>query len=171
MRSITVFSMLMICSLYGSAQLINNLPTDQSGRLSFSEQVDISGTKEELHTQAKMFFASAFHSANDVIQVDDVATGTLSGRGFTQIYVKHKNMTITPRMWYTVTIQSGSDGMKYKITGIYFESDGIIITAEEMFSLAAFDSRPVRVKDLIRSYESEVLRVTDDLSRAITTHY
>lgn len=171
MKAITLLFILMLCSLYCSAQLIDNLPTDQAGRLSFSQHVDISGTKEELHVQAKMFFASAFHSANDVIQVDDIATGILSGRGFTQIYVKVKNMTITPRMWYTVTIQSGADGMKYKITGIYFEADGAITTAEEMFNMAAFDSRPARVKDLIKSYENEMLRVVDDLSRAITAHY
>jgi hypothetical protein len=81
MKNLLAILMLLTVSMPSIAQPTHPLPT-VDGKITFSEVVHVEGTsKDELYARARLWFAEAFRSANDVLQLDDKNGGVLLGKG------------------------------------------------------------------------------------------
>ena len=104
-------------------QVIDELPTDENGRINFSGVVQVdSVTAKELHLRSKQFFVDIFKSANDVIQMDDKEAGIIVGKGFNDIYIKILANPVAVQMWYSIKIQCRDGRYKYEIYDISFRN-------------------------------------------------
>ncbi|MFV0376908.1 MAG: DUF4468 domain-containing protein [Mangrovibacterium sp.] len=86
----------------------------------YSEVVEVSGkTADQLYASAREWFALTFKSANDVLRMDDSASGKLIGKGSTQVTEKYSTEGIVkvPMKidWYpSFTINIAFKDGKYK---------------------------------------------------------
>lgn len=112
---------------------IDGLPINESGRMVLSEVVECDATKDQLYSRSKVFFAEFFKSAQDVIQLDDKETGTVLGKGFSNINI---GLGIT-RMYFTIKIQAKEKRYRYSIENIYYQGYSLSnlpeIPAERMY--------------------------------------
>lgn len=97
----------------------------------YSEVVQAEGkTSQQLYTTAREWFAKTFVSANDVIQMEDPASGKIIGKGSNHIsesYVIGKGLTaiFTKLDWYpnyTLKIEVKDGRYKYELTDIKIKS-------------------------------------------------
>jgi hypothetical protein len=76
-----IMGMLAIVPAASWGQSASTLPTVDD-KINFSAVVPVEGaTKDELYARTKLWFANAFTSANDVIQLDDPERGIVLGKG------------------------------------------------------------------------------------------
>jgi len=149
-------------------QLIDELPKDEKGKLSFNEVIQLETFKQnQLYLNSKQFFADAFKSANEVIQMDDKESGIIIGKGFVDISAKMLTATFPVKMWYTIKIQSKDGRYKYEIYDIYFENypsyyvlpDGSSKsqTAEEMFDKNKFYKNNGQPKTQYQNFKTQMI--------------
>lgn len=106
-----------------NGQVIDELPTDESGKINYNGVVQIdSVSAKELYFRSKQFFVNTFKSANDVIQMDDKEAGIIVGKGFNDIYIKIVASPTALQMWYSIKIQSKEGRYRYEIYDINFKS-------------------------------------------------
>ncbi len=106
--------------------LINSFAQDKifpekEGKINYSEviQVDSGITKNELFTAARKWFANAYKSANDVIQMQDKEAGEIVGKGIvTGLYRIPLNPSVTVNVYHTVSITVKDGRYKYEITDL-----------------------------------------------------
>lgn len=93
---------------------------EETGRYSYQDVVSVEGVPDDdLYSRAKAWVATAYTSANDVIQLDDAAAGRLIVKG---------NFAITyylDRAWihHTLTVEVKDGRYRYTLTDFVFENE------------------------------------------------
>lgn len=107
------------------AQKLNDVLPLKEGKIVFSEAVVIDSTKKDvLYAKAKLWFANAFKSANDVIQLDDKENGIILGKGLFKDTEKVGLAGISNRTWkFTIKIQVKDGKYKAEIYDIDLTTD------------------------------------------------
>ena len=133
MKTIIIY-LLIFTPILSFGQLIDELPQDESGKLNYSEIVQVDNvSKDELYQRSKQFFIDELESDKDIIQLDDQESGTVVAKGFYDVYVGLTKY----QMWFTVKIQSKEGRYKYDIYNIYFrtypDDSGKTITLDDWY--------------------------------------
>lgn len=98
----------------------------KDGKIHYEEVVEVTASKNNLYSNAKMWFVDTFKSADDVIQMDDKELGVIIGKGFSDIYVDTKILgdisKTKTRAYYTIKVQLKENKYKVDIYDIYYYS-------------------------------------------------
>lgn len=100
---------------------VDKLPTDEKGHITYSGVVPVEGiTKNELYTRGKVWFARAFHSAQDVVQADDKEAGVLVGKGILVVETMYQSFYAyqqwEPRVRFLVKLSFKDNRYRYEFT-------------------------------------------------------
>jgi hypothetical protein len=88
----------------------------------YSEVIQIPGrSKADLYSNAKAWFAKAFVSANNVLQNQDMESGSLIGKGSTKVTVKNMGIQDAGHVLFTLEIRVKEDKYKYTISDFHHE--------------------------------------------------
>lgn len=120
-------------------KLLDILPI-KDGKVNYTSVVSVdSASKDQLYTRAKRWFAEAFKSAQDVIQLDDKESGEIIGKGAYQTsYQATFAMSLTTWVNFKVNISVKDEKYKYEITSFtvkYIKPSGS--------SIASADDTPI----------------------------
>jgi hypothetical protein len=164
-----VLILLLTVSITSNAQLIDELPKDEQGNLNFNEVVQIdSANKGQLHFRAKQFFADAFKSAQDVIQMDDKDAGILIGKAWSTIYIKVLANPVPIKMWYTVKVQSKEGRYKAEVYDISYSGDtGPSGYPEQMFDKKNYLKANGKPREVNEKYKNETIGTVNGLLDSI----
>jgi hypothetical protein len=143
----------------------------------FSEVVEVPNTtKDELYNRGRSWFAKAFKSSNDVLQMQDKEAGKLIGKGVVMI---HSNCTVCGMsgihptyegpVSFTIEMSYKDNKFKYDLTGFTHKAknSGGSLTNEKpdcggmVMSKKAWDSIKSQV-------ESDVVAMIESLKKAET---
>ena len=118
MKTIIIY-LLIFTPILSFGQLIDELPRDESGKLNYSDIVQVDNVSiDELYLRSKQFFVDELESDKDIILLDDPESGIVLAKGFYDTYIGSTKY----QMWFTVKIQSKDGRYKYDIYNIYFRS-------------------------------------------------
>lgn len=94
------------------------LPIDSiTNLITYQEVVKVEGiTKDELYIRAREWFAKTFVSAQDVIQMDDKASGKIIGKGSSSGFYSILMSIIPYSLTYTVSITAKDGRYRYEIS-------------------------------------------------------
>lgn len=108
MKKLSLPLFLSIVCLIVQAQ---DLPIDSiSKKVTYQEVVKVDGaSKNELYARAREWFAKTFKSADDVLQMEDMANGKLIGKG----------CNYQSKVFYTVSVSVKDGRYRYEITDFY----------------------------------------------------
>ena len=99
------------------------LPIDSITKLiTYTEviKVDSSTNKSELYSRAREWFAKAYNSSVNVIQMDDKESGKIVGKSLVKVYAKALGITTHQGyINYTITIYLKDGRYKYEISNFY----------------------------------------------------
>lgn len=102
------------------ASKAQDVPVDTiTKQVSYASVVEVQGSKSELYTKARAWFATAFKNSNYVIQMDDKEAGKIIGKGaeFGNIMDALNIVTLgTFKLNYTVYITVKDGKYRYEIT-------------------------------------------------------
>ncbi|WP_026463661.1 DUF4468 domain-containing protein [Adhaeribacter aquaticus] len=125
------------------------LPTDETGKISFTEVVDVPNTsKSELYTKAKLWIAESFRSSSAVTQFD--SDSLIIVRGTRPVIIANKYAANTANLRFTQKYYF-KDG-KYKFVTTDFSPDGSIIYDKQNF--ISPENYPIKMKLVRESYAS-----------------
>lgn len=99
-----------------------DLPKDpETGLITYTEVVPVEGvSQQELYKRARSWFATTFHSANDVVQLESKDEGKIIGKGIAVINIGN----LPSDMHFTLTLQFKDNRYRYEFTQIAFNSGG-----------------------------------------------
>jgi len=109
---------LLISTAFGQKET-SKLPIDSlTGKIVYSEvmHVDSSATRQELFSKAREWFAKAYKSSKNVIQMEDKESGKIVGKALMQVYYKNRQ---DGYINYTISIQVKDGRYKYEVTDFY----------------------------------------------------
>jgi len=116
------------------------LPHDKLGKVNYTEVVQSdSFPASQLYSNARLWFAETFKSANDVIQLADENTKTLVGHGSTT-FLMHGlfgSRTESGFITYSVKIECKDGRYKYSITDFVLKQPNWTYTVEDYKGTAA----------------------------------
>lgn len=116
--------LLILCVLF-SYKTFAQLPIDSTTHLiTYSEVVNENGSKDELYSRAREWFAKTYNSAQNVIQMDD--KDKIVGKALMQVYHKAFGKDhISGYINYTISIYFKDGKYKYEITNFYHTGEYI----------------------------------------------
>lgn len=138
-----IFITLLTVAYYPAfAQLIDELPKDENGKLNFNEVVTMDSVpKDELFLRARQFFAEIFKNKNDIL-MEDKEAGIIIVKGSTDIYYGPAIAVVKEHMRFTLKIQVKDGHYKYEIYDIYFKDAERVTTqvdkADKIFDKKAY---------------------------------
>ncbi len=157
-------------------QVIEELPTDENGKINFNEVVLIDSVPAgELYLRAKRFFVDTFKSANDVIQMDDRQASIIIGKGYSDIYIKIAGPPTSLQMWYSVKIQGRDGRYRYEIYDISFKSyssqyaPSSTAPAEQAFEKSTYYKKNGEPRAVSERYKIEMTKTIENLTDALKT--
>jgi len=104
-----------------------NLPIDsETKKINYSEVVflDSSITKQELFSRAREWFAKAYKSSLNVVQMEDKESGKIIGKALMQVYHKALGANYpSGYINYTISIYLKDGRYKYEITNFYHSGE------------------------------------------------
>lgn len=120
---LTIFATFLLI-IYANAQKETpNLPIDTVTKMIFYSEVvnvDTSLGKLELYSRAREWFAKAYNSSQNVIQMDDKESGKIVGKALTQVYHKALGSNYpSGYINYTISIYLKDRRYKYEISNFY----------------------------------------------------
>ncbi len=117
-KTFVLFSILF--SIFASAQ---ELPiNEKTGKVSYEAVLQLEGmTASQIYIKGNEWFAKAFNSANDVIQMNDKEVGKIIGKGI--IPVSSLGYS-AGSFHYTISLMAKEGRCKYVITDIYHDGSG-----------------------------------------------
>jgi hypothetical protein len=156
----------------------------------YSEVVEIQGkNSEQLYKSAKEWFALAFKSANDVIQLDDAIEKKIIGKGVKQVNYTVGKIPTYMNVFFTLSVQFKDGRYKYDLQSDEIKSQGgkdytydelKIMTTEEGLKAAwksmgasvtlakkAFQENLMANQILISEIDDQLKSIPDDLSKAL----
>ncbi|MFD2961393.1 MULTISPECIES: DUF4468 domain-containing protein [Olivibacter] len=103
------------------------LPLDEkTGKISYSEIVQQTATKDELYSRAKIWLARTFNSAQDVVQSEDKEGGHIVAKGITTYtFISKYKKIATPvdiQMHFTLFLDFKDGRYRYNFTDMHTES-------------------------------------------------
>jgi hypothetical protein len=127
MKQLTLSTAILLITfgLFGQKQK-NVTPTlpfdDETKRITYSEvvTVDSSTTKNELYSRGREWFAKAYKSSTDVLQMDDKESGKIVGKALMQVY--HKALGSNYKSGYinyTISLYLKDGRYKYEMTNFH----------------------------------------------------
>lgn len=91
--------------------------------------------KSTIFSLANQWFAKAYRSSSDVIQLNDKEAGKIIGKGSMSIMVEHRynNMKTPVHMQanYTISVDVKNEKLRYTITDFYMKSQNVETPLEE----------------------------------------
>ena len=104
---------------------VDKLPADEKGHITYTGVVPVEGVgKNELYTRGKVWFARAFHSAQDVVQADDKEAGVLVGKGILVVEQMYQTFYAyqqwEPRVRFLVKLSFKDNRYRYEFTDFSF---------------------------------------------------
>jgi len=118
----SVLSLISISNVLGQKET-PKLPIDSStSKITYSEvvYVDSLTNKQELFSRAREWFAKAYKSSTNVIQMDDKESGKIVGKALMQVYHKALGSNYpSGYINYTISIYIKEGRYKYEITDFY----------------------------------------------------
>ena len=120
-----IFTILLIAVFTTAFTQTPILPIDSTTNLiTYSAVVEAKGTKDELFSRAREWFAKTYNSAQSVIQMED--KDKIIGRALTQVYRKVAIGTYEyGYVNYTISIYFKDDKYKYEVTNLYHTGQSI----------------------------------------------
>lgn len=120
---LTTFAVLLLTINANAQKETPNLPIDTVTKMiTYTEvvNVDTSLTKLELYSRAREWFAKAYNSSQNVIQMDDKESGKIVGKALTQVYHKALGSNYpSGYINYTISIYLKDGRYKYEITNFH----------------------------------------------------
>ena len=101
-----------------------NLPIDSlTAKIVYSEVIHVDSLvmKQELFSKAREWFAKAYKSSTNVIQMEDKESGKIVGKALMQVYYKNRQ---DGYINYTISIQVKNGRYKYEVTDFYHTGQG-----------------------------------------------
>ena len=117
------FILLSISIVFGQKET-PILPIDSStNKITYSDvvYVDSLATKQELFSRAREWFAKAYKSSTNVIQMEDKERGTIIGKALMQVYYKEFPYGYIN---YTISIYIKDGRYKYEFTDFHHTGQG-----------------------------------------------
>jgi len=111
--------MILFCSTMYSQNNIPNLPIDSiTKKITYSEViVDSLTNKQELFSRAREWFAKAYNSSTNVIQMEDKESGKIIGKALMSVNTKSLGVIFpNGNINYTISIYIKDGKYKYEIT-------------------------------------------------------
>lgn len=157
-------------------QVIDELPTDENGKINFNEVVVIDSVSAgEIYLRAKRFFVDTFKSANDVIQMDDKEASIIIGKGYSDIYIKIAGPPTALQLWYSIKIQGRDGRYRFDIYDISFKSyssqyaPSSEAPAEQAFEKSTYYKKNGEPRAVSERYKIEMTKVIEDIINSIKT--
>ena len=119
---ISMLTLLPVSSVFGQKET-PKLPIDSStSKITYSEvvHVDSLANKQELFSRAREWFAKAYKSSTNVIQMEDKESGKIVGKALMQVY--HKALGTEYQSGYinyTISIYIKDGRYKYEVTDFH----------------------------------------------------
>lgn len=134
LRPIFILTILVLTTRSFGQNETPSLPIDtETNKIMYTEviRVDSSVTKDILYSKAREWFAIAFKSSNDVVQLEDKENGKIIGKAIMNVYYKSMGREYPSKIRYSIAIQVKDGRYKYEITDFIHETDGV---CEEMIN-------------------------------------
>lgn len=121
MKYLLVIVSLLCCPLGLYAQSSAVLPIDAATRrITYSEVVPVAGVSQaELYTRAKIWMASAYSSAPEVVKADEKEAGVIIIRSSTEIPMVVYGSDAAQSAWYSLVLHFKDGRYKYLVTGYH----------------------------------------------------
>ena len=169
------FLTLLLLLLGSHISIAQELPVDATnGLINFSQVLPLEGVSQaQLYARGKVWFATAFKSANSVVQADDQATGVLVGKAWAPIsihYIGANRPASQLRLWYTVKLGFKEGRYRYEITDMQMEWPNSSNPNQPLENLAfKVSGAPAKQMAIIAEYQQETNRVASGLESSIKT--
>jgi hypothetical protein len=163
-EKVVTMTFCLIFSLFANKAevMMKSLPKDSTtGMISYQEivRVDSSVTKDVLYASAKDWFANAFRSAKDVIQMEDKENAKLIGKGNLTVSIPMVGPDYS-RVDFTVTIQAKDGRYKYTVTNFVSFYGNLEDTKAHKWVPAMYQKVNEQVIALLESLKSKMVRKT-----------
>ncbi len=130
MRIITLiigcFTLMLVMDVFGQDEM-PKMPIDEETKtITYSEviNVDSSITKSELYSRGREWFAKAYKSSTDVIQMEDRESGKIIGKALMVVYHKALGMALeSGQINYTISLYCKDGRYKYEVTDFIHTSN------------------------------------------------
>jgi len=108
---------LLDCNSLDSCAEID-LPVDEAtGACVFQEVIDVpERSADELHQSARVWFAEAYKSSQDVVQLDDPETNVIIGKAWSPLQDRGD------RIWYTLKVECKDGRYRYTMYDVEYDS-------------------------------------------------
>ncbi|MGB0521463.1 MAG: DUF4468 domain-containing protein [Flammeovirgaceae bacterium] len=124
LRTITfLVAIIFATNLYAQRDrtYVPDMPYDKNGQINYTEVMHIGDvSKEQFYFRAKAWFTETFRNANEVIQMDSKAAGTVIGKGNRNVYLETAFAPVEVTLHYTVKIFCKDGRYKYEITDMVY---------------------------------------------------
>ena len=121
--SLTFFVLILFAISVNAQKGTPDLPIDSITKMiTYTEviNVDTSANKQELYSRAREWFAKAYKSSTNVIQMDDKESGKIVGKALMQVYHKALGSNFpSGHINYTISIYLKEGRYKYEVTNFY----------------------------------------------------
>lgn len=118
MKKLTlIFLMLLSLSLYAQKDSLG-MPL-LNGLVGIQKVITLdSTTSKEIYQRAKLYFAEAYKSAKDVIQLDDAEQGVIVGKAFTKETYTVMLAIAELEVWYMLRVECKEGRYRYTIENV-----------------------------------------------------
>ena len=169
-----LFLLLTVCwAIPASAQktvVVNDklngvIPLDSEGKPGYERVNKVEGvSKEELFKRASRWFVKTYNSSKDVLQVNDVSSGELIGKGSTPIAAKIQRVTWQNDVDYILSVKI-KEG-KYRIDLTDFKVGG---TPLQLYKLPYIATTQHHYAALFTAIDQKSRELIDSLEKALNT--
>ena len=129
MKKITLLLILFTSFLHSQKDKTVILPIDKTtGKITYQGVVKVDGVgSEELYLRARSWFAHSFNSANHVIQMDNLDSGIIVGKGLFNVNYKNPLGFISQggAVHFSLDVRVKEGRFKYVLTDIKYDSSSL----------------------------------------------
>ena len=122
-----IFGIMLLIGLAGCAQFVSIPESEQKTERVFAVQ---GKSKLQLFQSTNQWFATTFHSSNNVIQLSDGDAGVIVGRAITDVDM---GMGMTAPCYYTVRIEIKDEKIRFTANNYQWVDYGNSITVQSQF--------------------------------------
>lgn len=176
------FLFCLLITALSKAKSQNIIFPEKDGKVYYSEviQVDTSLKKNDLFNTVRKWFAEAYKSANDVIQLQDRETGEIVGKGIVKaVYKIPLNPSVDVSVYHTINISVKDGRFRYVITDLrarYYSSGTQIGTSYikgndvEWTVTNEVRGNKKNTTEMYRDVHAQILALIESLTAAMKTN-
>jgi hypothetical protein len=169
----TILSYFLLLPLLSIGQLAEDLPTNEAGKLFYSEVIQVDGVlKDDLFMRSQLFFSELFGNSEAAIKLKDSSSGIIIGEGAFEISFIYMGLLYKKFMFFSVKNECRDNRYKYEIFDIYFQDSGAessTITAEDYFSESNYYKKNGKPKPQNESTLNETKRNIEYIKNMLLT--